>query len=79
MKKKLMPNDIIDDAYESRSGIGAMNDIYAVESDLRTLLEADEIREDKKRMNAVRKLAKDKLEDLAKISTLADVKPEKGD
>ena len=54
-------------------------DSYRAESDLSTLLMADEIREDKKRMNAVRKLAKDKLEDLAKISVLADVKSEKGE
>ena len=52
---------------------------YAAEMDLKTLLEADEIREDKKRMDAVRKLAKEKLVDIAKISTLADEKPEPGD
>ena len=52
---------------------------YTAEMDLRTLLEADEVREDKKRMDAVRKLAKEKLVDIAKISVLADEKPEPGD
>ena len=52
---------------------------YSAEMDLRTLLEADEIREDKKRMDAVRKLAKEKLVDIAKISNLPDEKPEPGD
>lgn len=52
---------------------------YAAEADLNTLLEADEVREDKSRMAAVRKLAKEKLLDIAKVSALPDEKPEPGD
>lgn len=41
---------------------------YEVHSDLRILMEASKIKKDKKRMAAVRKLAKEKLAELAKFS-----------
>ena len=64
---------------KSMSMMEIIDNNYSAEQDLKALLEADEIREDKNRMNRVRKLAKDKLVDIAKISNLADEKPEPGD
>lgn len=52
---------------------------WKAEADLRCLLEAEEIREDKTRMTAVRALAKEKLVDMAKISVMPDDKPEAND
>lgn len=52
---------------------------WQAEGDLNTLLAAEEIREDKARMSAVRALAKEKLVDMKKISVMADDKPESGD
>jgi len=55
------------------------NTDYQAEDDLRTLLRAEEIREDKKRMDAVRKCAKEQLADIAKVAAMPDEKPEPGD
>lgn len=52
---------------------------WRAEDDLRVLMAADEIKEDKARMNAVRALAKEKLLDLASISVMKDEKPEAND
>jgi hypothetical protein len=52
---------------------------WRAEDDLRTLMAADEIKEDKKRMDAVRGLAKEKLVDLARLSVMAGDKPEAND
>lgn len=43
---------------------------WQAESDLRTLIEADEIREDTKRLAAAKALAKEKLVDIKKISEM---------
>jgi hypothetical protein len=51
---------------------------WQAEDDLRTLLNAEEIKEDKKRMKAVRECAKERLMDLAKISVMKD-EPESKD
>ena len=64
---------------KSMSMMEIIDNNYSAEQDLMALLEADKIREDKNRMNRVRKLAKEKLVDIEKISVLADVKPEKGE
>lgn len=52
---------------------------WRTEEDLRVLMAADDIKEDKARMNAVRALAKEKLLDLESISVMKDEKPEAGD
>lgn len=61
------------------SAVGSMDMDWKAEQDLRCLLEAEEIREDGKRMNAVRALAKDKLQDLAEISVMPNEKSESND
>jgi hypothetical protein len=61
------------------TAIPMMDDKWRVEEDLRTLLVADEIREDSARMAAVRKLAKEKRDDIGKIILMPDQKPEAGD
>ncbi len=45
---------------------------WRVESDLRTLVEADEIRKDPKRLAAAKALAKEKTTELQKISAAAN-------
>jgi hypothetical protein len=45
---------------------------------MRTLLDAEEIREDPKRLAAAKQCAKDKLVDMAKITAMSVV-PESGD
>lgn len=43
------------------------NDKWKVEDDLRTLINADEIKKDKKRMEACKELAKEKMAGMKKI------------
>jgi hypothetical protein len=64
---------------KKNNGIPEVSDKWQAEQDLQTLLDADDIREDDKRMTAVRKLAKDKLADMAKISAMATEKPSPGE
>lgn len=59
--------------------VSASDKEWQAEDDLRTLLRAEEIREDSKRMAAVRKCAREQLADIAKITVLPDSKPEPGD
>jgi hypothetical protein len=55
-----------------------MNREWQTESDLRTLIEAEEIREDPKRLAAAKACAKEKLVDMAKIAAFPG-EVEKGD
>ena len=54
-------------------------DEWQVKDDLRTLICAEEIKQDSKRMDAVRKCAREQLADIAKITVLADSKPDVGE
>lgn len=49
-----------------------MDQNWQAESDLRTLVEAEAIEKDAKRMKAVRELAKQKLQDMAAIAAEKD-------
>lgn len=49
-------------------GLSAAEDDWRAESDLRTLMEAEAIEKDPKRMKAVQALAKKKLLDLASVA-----------
>ncbi|MDO8312871.1 MAG: hypothetical protein Q7T25_13125 [Sideroxyarcus sp.] len=51
-------------------GICGMDKDWQAESDLRTLVEAEEIRGDPKRLAAAKACAKDKLVDMAKVAAL---------
>lgn len=46
----------------------AMDKEWEVESDLRTLLEAEKIKKDPKRMKAVKEMAKKKMEDMVNVA-----------
>lgn len=61
------------------AAVGSIDSDWQAEADLRCLLEAEEIREDKKRMDAVRALAKERLLDLANISAMKNLQKEAGD
>ena len=50
-------------------GIDAEEKKWRAEDDLRTLTRAEEIKKDKSRMDAVRKLAKERLEEMQKFMT----------
>lgn len=56
-----------------------MDKDWQADNDLRTLLEAEEIRENPKRLSAAKAVAKEKLVDMAKIAALPGEKPEAGD
>jgi hypothetical protein len=45
----------------------AMDDYYSAEDDMRTLVRAEEIRKNKKRMAAAQALAKKKIEDMETV------------
>ena len=49
-------------------GIPTTEHKWQAESDLRTLMEATEIKRDKRRFGAAQKLAKDRLADIAKVA-----------
>ena len=51
---------------------------WRTEDDLRTLIQAEEIREDPKRLSAAKAMAKEKLIDMGKIAAM-DVVAEPGD
>jgi hypothetical protein len=55
------------------------NKDWRAEDDLRCLMNADEIKEDPKRFEAAKALAREKLVDMAKISVMAGDKPEAND
>lgn len=54
------------------SALTTMDNKWRAENDLNTLMQACEIKKDKKRMDAVRVLAKDRLAELAKVSVDVD-------
>jgi len=62
----------------SANAIGMDMD-WQAEDDLRSIMRANEIKEDPKRLAAVKALAKEKLVDMAKISVISGEKPESGD
>lgn len=56
-----------------------MDKDWQADADLRTLLEAEEIRENPKRLAAAKAAAKEKLVDMAKVATIHGEKTEAGD
>lgn len=52
---------------------------WRTEQDVRTLMEAEEIKEDPKRLAAAKACAKEKLLDMAKISATTGTPKDKGD
>lgn len=50
-------------------GMPAVEMEWRVEDDLRTLLEAEKIKKDSKRMKAVKELAKKKMEDMMHVAS----------
>lgn len=62
----------------AKANIGMDKD-WQADNDLRTLLEAEEIRENPKRLAAAKAAAKEKLVDMAKIAAIPGEKPEPGD
>lgn len=55
-------------AKKSSNAVGGPSEDWRVESDVRTLMQAEEIRDDPKRLKAAQKRAKEMVEDLQTIN-----------
>ena len=59
----------------AKAVLTAATDEWQAQTDLDCLMRASEIRKDKKRMDAVRKIAKERLAELAKVAVDVDNDP----